>query len=570
MRTVPILLGLCACLGAQVQDLATTDDGAQLYFATPYRLTGTNQADYLKIFRYGPSGIWFIGSDFELYRQLDLVVLQPEPYHDTNFYMAERPQVSADGSVVAYTASRNCFGGSHCIGYSLHQGFLAGSPDRSPGGGRITLSPDGRYALLFVTESLYPGPNPALVDLTANSTANLAAYGTVIGDGLQALAAGGVALLRDAQGALLWSSGGIRRLQLAGTPNQARLSADGATVVYELAEAGGTWRLRSYDVAGAQDRLLASAKAPAGTPVNPGSTFSLFQPVVTRDGKLVGYISNNQVQVQPTDGSAVLGLTNEPEGIVRQTISGSGNVVFAATASGRILRIDLPGGTVSQLSAAVPHLEVAGGAVAPGSRLDISVSNAPAGSVPVLNVPGGAPAPVIAQSGALTTFQVPWEAAAGSTLKLSVPGNPSVFEEAQDLYVYPSQPAFYSAPTPQNVYPPYVLAAHEDFRALVTEASPAREGEIVHLYATGLGAVSPPVATGAVTPNGIYTAQAPLNCTFGFQAATVLFAGLAPGTVGVNQIDVRVPGGISGRQLVLCGGAEGQMPVVARRAARHR
>jgi uncharacterized protein (TIGR03437 family) len=77
-------------------------------------------------------------------------------------------------------------------------------------------------------------------------------------------------------------------------------------------------------------------------------------------------------------------------------------------------------------------------------------------------------------------------------------------------------------------------------------------GEIIHLYLTGLGPVAGVVQTGVpASANGplqpvlnLYTC----NLTFattppgaGFATAPVLFAGLAPGLVGLYQLDLRVP-----------------------------
>jgi uncharacterized protein (TIGR03437 family) len=561
MRALLLSFCLCASLSAQIRDLAATDDGSRLYFSAPYRLTGSAEPGYQKLFRYA-------GGRFEVFRRLDRQELMGAPYHDTNFYLAERPQVSADGSVVGYTASRTCLGGSHCVAYTLHEAYLAGSPDTMPGAGWLTLSPGGRYALVFVTDALYPGPNPALLDLAANTSVNLAQAGSAIGDGLQAVAASGAVLLHDAAGALIRTAGGSStRLALAGAPRQARLSADASTVVYEMASTGGEWLLRAYDIAGARDRLLASAAAPP----YPTAFSSVFHPVVTRDGKMAAYLAGGQAVVRGTDGSAPQRLTDAPEGVAALTISGSGNMVYAATATSRLLRIDLPGGLVTELSSAVPHLEIVWGTAVPGARLDAAISNAPASALPVLSVSGGHTAPTVAHAGAITSFQVPWEAAEGSSAALTATGNPSPLEEVLELTVSLSNPVFYVAPTPPNTYPPYTLGAGGDFRRLLGAAAPAFAGGVVHLYATGLGAVSPPLATGAVTPPGtLYRAQAPLSCTVGAQPAEVLFAGLAPGGVGVDQLDLRVPPGLTGWQIVVCGGAWGQIPVGVRQAPPHR
>ncbi|HEY7680935.1 MAG TPA: hypothetical protein VIC04_10510 [Terriglobia bacterium] len=73
----------------------------------------------------------------------------------------------------------------------------------------------------------------------------------------------------------------------------------------------------------------------------------------------------------------------------------------------------------------------------------------------------------------------------------------------------------------------------------VTQQNPARPGEILVLYATGFGVLSPPLATGA--PSAGNTTAAPATLTVDGAAATVLFSGSTPGLVGLNQINFTVP-----------------------------
>ena len=81
--------------------------------------------------------------------------------------------------------------------------------------------------------------------------------------------------------------------------------------------------------------------------------------------------------------------------------------------------------------------------------------------------------------------------------------------------------------------------------SLVTSENPAVDGEVVLLYGTGLGPVSN-------TPvDGTEASDAPLSPTqnapqvsIGGQTASVLWAGLAPGFVGLYQINVQVPMGL--------------------------
>jgi uncharacterized protein (TIGR03437 family) len=62
------------------------------------------------------------------------------------------------------------------------------------------------------------------------------------------------------------------------------------------------------------------------------------------------------------------------------------------------------------------------------------------------------------------------------------------------------------------------------------------------IYASGLGAVSPGVASGAV-PEGLSSVVNPVSVSIGGIDSEVYFAGLAPGFVGLYQINVRVPAG---------------------------
>ncbi|MCU1238054.1 MAG: repeat containing protein [Candidatus Solibacter sp.] len=66
--------------------------------------------------------------------------------------------------------------------------------------------------------------------------------------------------------------------------------------------------------------------------------------------------------------------------------------------------------------------------------------------------------------------------------------------------------------------------------------------DAVVAYVTGLGAVSPAVPTGSSAPLDVLSfAQATVTATLGGVAAPVQFAGLAPGFVGLGQVNVIIP-----------------------------
>ena len=85
----------------------------------------------------------------------------------------------------------------------------------------------------------------------------------------------------------------------------------------------------------------------------------------------------------------------------------------------------------------------------------------------------------------------------------------------------------------------YVLPAG----AIIGLASrPAKAGDEITLYGIGFGPVSPTLSAGQIAQGGT-SLTSPLTVTVGFQgiAATILYAGFAPGQVGLYQFNIIVP-----------------------------
>lgn len=80
-------------------------------------------------------------------------------------------------------------------------------------------------------------------------------------------------------------------------------------------------------------------------------------------------------------------------------------------------------------------------------------------------------------------------------------------------------------------------ALHEDFSGAVTATNPARAGEIVHVFFTGYA--NDLAAWGQPNPSDRLVAVAP-PVLANPDAFDIQFAGLAPGLVGVQQLDLRV------------------------------
>lgn len=79
---------------------------------------------------------------------------------------------------------------------------------------------------------------------------------------------------------------------------------------------------------------------------------------------------------------------------------------------------------------------------------------------------------------------------------------------------------------------------HQDGVTPVTAQNPAKPNEIVVFFATGLGVLSPPLGTGE--PSAGNRTATP-TVTIDGASAEILFSGAAPGFVGLNQINLRIP-----------------------------
>jgi uncharacterized protein (TIGR03437 family) len=73
--------------------------------------------------------------------------------------------------------------------------------------------------------------------------------------------------------------------------------------------------------------------------------------------------------------------------------------------------------------------------------------------------------------------------------------------------------------------------------------TPAKPGDLVALYATGLGLTTPPFAAG-VLPSAAAWAAGTFQIGLGgvpLSSTDILYAGVAPGTPGEYQINIRIP-----------------------------
>ena len=91
------------------------------------------------------------------------------------------------------------------------------------------------------------------------------------------------------------------------------------------------------------------------------------------------------------------------------------------------------------------------------------------------------------------------------------------------------------------IYNGYAVAAHAD-GSLVTPGDPANPGETIVLYTTGLGPVTVDVPDGFPGPlHPLAYTQDPFQALVAGEQCGVFFSGLAPGFVGLYQLNITLP-----------------------------
>ncbi len=207
-----------------------------------------------------------------------------------------------------------------------------------------------------------------------------------------------------------------------------------------------------------------------------------------------------------------------------------------------------------------------GGSVSPCSLATLTGTGlAPNVQGTILAVPFG-PAPLILQGDSITfvaggntiqapifsisnsngtqslNFQVPCEVPPGvvATVTVGVGGGSATV----NLPVLAASPGVYSAPGTDGVTRAVLVRADGSF---VNLANPARHGETVTAFVTGLGPTTPPVATNQVPPRGTV---ATVNGTVvpglaGGGASLYALPQLTPDLVGVYQVSFTIPAPIS-------------------------
>ena len=342
----------------------------------------------------------------------------PIVWTTTEFYNLLAPQAAGDGSVIAFTGTRPCGGGSGCLSVQTAQGTVidrAGN-ELLRADGYVNISPSGRYAV-FSARNGFPSitPRAELVDLKANTHINVP-Y-SFFPEARRRVADDGTVAFFDRGAILLWRTDGqqiIDNTSIA-APGPGRypdpllmISSDSKRLVYQTRSG-----LAAYD-----------RTQEVETTVMSGLPLSLS---ISEDGRTIAWVDASDSQVWVS--SSALRLTAIPEGVAEVALSGDARLAFATTNNGRLLRVEVASGAITEIIPRTPwiinslydysamgiYAGVGAGSLVGFTGVGLSDlrqsarSPAAGGLGDVRILLGGADVPVEAISPDRVWFQVPWE-----------------------------------------------------------------------------------------------------------------------------------------------------------------
>lgn len=541
-------------LHAQVEQLATSGDGHILLVHTRFRLqTESDVGSEGKIYRW-QDGVW---SRLAVALNPGSLIYAPDVF---------APFLSSDAHVIGWQAHGGCGVCQIIVGPEFF-GTVSGVtlPPAFPSG-TLRMSANGRY----FTGDNYPYSGVQYVDTSTGLIADVP-VDVFTRPVVREIANDGTALLlitgpKDqdqglAPGVLsLWKPGSAPQPIYSDTrTTDPTISATGGKVAFEAVAENGA---RSLVVINTQtgERFsvadMPSSRYQAGTE-------SFAKPKWDINGSQLLYRSYDEqgnatalsLWNVASRTSRVL-LTN-PEGFADAVISGDGMIVWAVTKTNRLLRLDLSAAQTDEILpalSAVPQ-SVFSDAV-PGSAFLIRGTGFTRAQTAFDN---GEQLPTVDATAEGLWVQIPWEyASSPRTLhQVLIRSGSNPFEAVATIPVTPEARPQIITWTDPATGQAYAKAVHQDFQSLVTPASPARPGETVHVYLTGLGPLDQPLPTGAPGPLiPLLHPVTPLRCLFldgPPQPLAMPYLGYAVGMVGFFQADLTIPDGVvTGTQRLLC------------------
>jgi uncharacterized protein (TIGR03437 family) len=212
------------------------------------------------------------------------------------------------------------------------------------------------------------------------------------------------------------------------------------------------------------------------------------------------------------------------------------------------------GGVINAASGAAVTNPVAPGSLVSVFGSDLASGLAQSDSIPLStnlnNVSvsfNNIPAPLLFVSGGQINAQLPWDVlSSGTTGTANIVVTRSGAQSAsRSIQVGPFSPGIFAINNIAVAINPdgSIAAPAGAVPGVATHPAKIADPGGLIILCTGLGAVDSSIANGAASGDKLRTATTTPTVLIGNKPATVVFAGLSPQFVGVNQINVAVPAG---------------------------
>jgi uncharacterized protein (TIGR03437 family) len=316
-----------------------------------------------------------------------------------------------------------------------------------------------------------------------------------------------------------------------------------------------------------QTGFRSNAPVPAAAPSTTGTATSTSTTTATPATPTSSNVqSTSPGVIERYDMTNPTGSVSKASAMVEAPLLGTTGSPFSRTMApladqSAIINLTISGATVVPwtyyASVAPPQISAVvnagngGSAIAPGGLISVygtqlSPVNMASSEIPLptalanscLSV-NGQPMPILFVSPDQVNAQMPFQAIGDVTLILRTPGGQSA---DFNLVIEPNAPSVFMSTVGSSANVASVV--RDDDNKLVTPSHPIhrKSNTSLTIYLTGLGPTSPAVGTGQPGPSHplARTLTQP-SITLGGVNLPVLFSGLAPGLVGVDQINVSVP-----------------------------
>ena len=265
---------------------------------------------------------------------------------------------------------------------------------------------------------------------------------------------------------------------------------------------------------------------------------------ITPDGTIVTIAGNGKLNYTGDGGPATKAALYFPRGVV---VDSQGNV-YISDSSNQVIR-ELQGtypaisdGGVTNAASFAQIISPGALATVWGSNLSAvtAVNSAPwSTSFNGINVSvNGTNAPIYYVSPNQINFQVPWGTPAGTTqVIVSVNGGASNTANVQAMT---AGPGLFEFPGTSQA-----IVENQDY-TVNGPSNAAAGGTYIYAFFTGTGSVSPAQSDGVPAPSAsLVVATSSYSAKIGSATAQVQFAGLAPGFIGLGQMNIAVPTGLA-------------------------